>query len=114
VPGSVLEPIRICASYKPKGTSGNWVKSSEQLKKELAEEEQDGYDAGHEHLPVGSESRILRWALRVPWVEAKGNPLSRLDVDAVIDWEGFRPLLEQALARYEQIVRLMLLPRTVA
>jgi len=45
-------------------------------------------------------------------VEAKGNPLSRLD--AVIDWKGFRPLLEQALARDEQIVRLMLLPRTAA
>src|SRR5450759_1430864 len=35
--------------------------------------------------------------LRVPWLEAKGNPLSRLE--AVIDWEGFRPLLEQALAK---------------
>ena len=34
--------------------------------------------------------------LRVPWLEAKDNPLSRLDT--VIDWEGFRPLLEQALA----------------
>ena len=29
--------------------------------------------------------------LRVPWLEAKGNLLSRLD--AVIDWEGFRLLL---------------------
>jgi len=35
--------------------------------------------------------------LRVQWLEAKGNPLSRLD--AVIDWESFRPLLEQALAK---------------
>jgi IS5 family transposase len=35
--------------------------------------------------------------LRVPRLEAKGNPLSRLD--AVIDWEGFRPLLAQALAK---------------
>ena len=35
--------------------------------------------------------------LRVQWLEAKGNPLSRLD--AVIDWEGFRPLLAQALAK---------------
>jgi len=35
--------------------------------------------------------------LRVPWLEAKGNPLSRLDT--VIDWEGFRPLLEPALAK---------------
>jgi hypothetical protein len=35
--------------------------------------------------------------MRVQWLEAKGNPLSRLD--AVIDWERFRPLLEQALAK---------------
>jgi len=35
--------------------------------------------------------------LRVQWLEAKGNPLSRLD--AVIDWESFRPLLAQALAK---------------
>ena len=35
--------------------------------------------------------------LRVQWLEAKGNPLSRLD--AVIDWESFRPLLEEALAK---------------
>ena len=33
--------------------------------------------------------------LRVQWLEAKGNPLSRLD--AVIEWESFRPLLAQAL-----------------
>ena len=33
--------------------------------------------------------------LRVQWLEAKGNPLSRLDT--VIDWESFRPLLAQAL-----------------
>ena len=36
-------------------------------------------------------------ALRVQWLEAKGDPLSRLDT--VIDWEGFRPLLVQALAK---------------
>lgn len=35
--------------------------------------------------------------LRVQWLLAKGNPLSRLD--AVIDWERFRPLLEAALAK---------------
>lgn len=35
--------------------------------------------------------------LRVQWLEAKGNPLSRLE--GVIDWESFRPLLEQALAK---------------
>ena len=35
--------------------------------------------------------------LRVQWPEARGNPLSRLD--AVIGWEGFRPLLVQALAK---------------
>lgn len=35
--------------------------------------------------------------LRVQWLAAKGNPLSRLD--AVIDWERFRPLLEQALVK---------------
>lgn len=35
--------------------------------------------------------------LRVQWLEAKGNPLSRLD--AVIDWESFRPQLAQALAK---------------
>jgi hypothetical protein len=35
--------------------------------------------------------------LRVQLLEATGNPLSRLDT--VIDWEGFRPLLEQALAK---------------
>lgn len=33
--------------------------------------------------------------LRVQWLLAKGNPLSRLD--AVIDWQSFRPLLEAAL-----------------
>jgi len=27
--GLVLEPSRVCASYKPKGISGDWVKSSE-------------------------------------------------------------------------------------
>ena len=35
--------------------------------------------------------------LRVQWLEAKGNPLSRLD--AVIDWESFRPLLAQGVAK---------------
>src|ERR1035437_5399940 len=35
--------------------------------------------------------------LRVQWLEARGDPLSRLDT--VIDWEGFRPLLVQALAK---------------
>ena len=35
--------------------------------------------------------------LRVQWLLAKGNPLSRLD--AVIDWESFRPLLEAALEK---------------
>jgi hypothetical protein len=38
--------------------------------------------------------------LRVQLLEATGNPLSRLDT--VIDWEGFRPLLEQALAKTDQ------------
>jgi hypothetical protein len=33
--------------------------------------------------------------LRVQWLLTKGNSLSRLD--AVIDWESFRPLLEAAL-----------------
>ena len=33
--------------------------------------------------------------LRVQWLLAKGNPLSRLD--AVLDWEMFRPLLDAAL-----------------
>jgi IS5 family transposase len=33
--------------------------------------------------------------LRVQWLLAKGNPLSRLE--AVIDWESFRPLLEAVL-----------------
>jgi IS5 family transposase len=36
-------------------------------------------------------------ALRMQWLEAKGDPLSRLDM--VIDWAGFRPLLVQALAK---------------
>jgi transposase, IS5 family len=35
--------------------------------------------------------------LRVQWLLAKGNSLSRLD--AVIDWERFRPLLETALEK---------------
>ena len=38
--------------------------------------------------------------LRVQWLMAKGNPLSRLD--AVIDWESFRPLLEEALDKPAQ------------
>ena len=33
--------------------------------------------------------------LRVQWLLTKGNPLSRLD--AVLDWELFRPLLDAAL-----------------
>ena len=35
--------------------------------------------------------------LRVPWLEAKGNPLSRLE--AVIGWEGFRLTLEGVLTK---------------
>ena len=35
--------------------------------------------------------------LRVQWLQAKGNPLNRLE--AVIDWEDFRPLLEQVLTK---------------
>ena len=35
--------------------------------------------------------------LRVQWLLAKGNPLSRLE--AVLDWELFRPLLDAALAK---------------
>ena len=35
--------------------------------------------------------------LRVQWLLTKGNPLNRLD--AVIDWELFRPLLDAALAK---------------
>jgi transposase, IS5 family len=35
--------------------------------------------------------------LRVQWLLAKGNPLSRLD--AVVDWELFRPLLDAALVK---------------
>jgi len=38
--------------------------------------------------------------LRVQWLLAKGNPLSRLD--EVIAWESFRPLLEAALAKPAQ------------
>ncbi|MEI6082692.1 MAG: IS5 family transposase [Verrucomicrobiota bacterium] len=38
--------------------------------------------------------------LRVQFLLAKGNPLSRLD--AVIDWESFRPLLEAALDKPAQ------------
>lgn len=41
--------------------------------------------------------RFFDAELRVPWLEAKGNPLSRLD--AVIDWEGFRPTLESVLTK---------------
>ena len=35
--------------------------------------------------------------LRVQWLLTKGNPLSRLD--AVVDWERFRPLLDAALVK---------------
>ena len=35
--------------------------------------------------------------LRVQWLLTKGNPLSRLD--AVLDWELFRPLLDAALVK---------------
>jgi hypothetical protein len=38
------------------------VKTAEQLKKELAKKEHDGYDLRHENLPVGSESRMLRYS----------------------------------------------------
>ena len=32
---------------------------------------------------------------RLQWLLAKGDPLNRLD--AVVDWELFRPLLEESL-----------------
>jgi len=35
--------------------------------------------------------------LRVQWLETKGDPLSRLA--AVIDWESFRPTLENVLTK---------------
>ena len=38
--------------------------------------------------------------LRVQWLQAKGNPLQQLDT--VIDWESFRPLLEGALDKPAQ------------
>ena len=41
------------------GTSGNWEKSLEWLKKALAKEEHGGYDSRHKNLPVGLESRML-------------------------------------------------------
>ncbi|MCU0785493.1 MAG: glycoside hydrolase family 95 protein, partial [Verrucomicrobia bacterium] len=41
--------------------------------------------------------------LRVQWLEAKGDPLSRLDT--VIDWEGFRPFLVQVLCPNGQGMR---------
>ena len=76
--GLVLEPIRICASYKPKGTSGNWVKSLEWPKKELAKEEHDGYDSRHENLPVGSESRMLRYGAEYNQKRLKTNQRQRI------------------------------------
>ena len=39
-------------------------------------------------------------ALRVQWLLTKGNSLSRLD--AVMDWESFRPLLEAGLDKPAQ------------
>src|ERR1035437_4068663 len=47
--------------------------------------------------PTAQTFGCLDVELRVPWLEAKGDPLSRLVT--VIDWEGFRPLLVQALAK---------------
>ena len=47
-------------------------------------------------FPLAQTPGFFNVALRVPWLEAKGNPLNRLE--AVIGWEGFRPLLAQALA----------------
>ena len=47
--------------------------------------------------PAAQTFGSLDVELRVPWLEAKGDPLSRLAT--VIDWEGFRPLLVQALAK---------------
>ena len=37
---------------------------------------------------------------RLQWLVAKGNPLSRLD--AVVDWELFRPLLDETLDKPAQ------------
>jgi hypothetical protein len=42
------------------GVRTQGVKTSEELKKELAEEEQDGYDTPQENLLAGSEVRVLR------------------------------------------------------
>ena len=50
------------------------------------------------HPPFGHPLPSLGFfdvELRVPWLLAKGNPLSRLE--AVLDWELFRPLLDAAL-----------------
>jgi len=47
--------------------------------------------------PTGQTFGCFDVELRVQWLEAKGDPLSRLDT--VVDWESFRPLLVQALAK---------------
>ena len=47
--------------------------------------------------PVPQAPGFFDVELRGQWLLTKGNPLSRLD--AVLDWEWFRPLLAAALAQ---------------
>jgi hypothetical protein len=47
-------------------------------KKELAEEEHDGYDTHHENLPVGSESWMLRYRADYSQKRLKTNQRQRI------------------------------------
>jgi len=52
---------------------------------------------GMKTCPVPQTFGFFDVELRVQWLLTKGNPLNRLD--AVVDWERFRPLLDAALVK---------------
>ena len=79
------------------GTSGNSVKSLGQAGKKWKRGRIQFRLRAMKTYRSAAALGFFDVELRVQWLEAKGNPLSRLE--AVIDWERFRPLLAQALAK---------------
>ena len=62
VDGKRSEDLEGQNRFKPKGTSGNLVKSTEWLKKELAKEGHGGYDSRLGNLSDDLESRMLQYS----------------------------------------------------
>ena len=63
--------------------------------KAVARQEVVDYSAGMKSCPAPQTFGFFDVELRVQWLLTKGNPLSRLA--GVLDWELFRPLLDEAL-----------------